>query len=200
MRAMPTATTKHTPALPLYTQVDAERALTLLQPVGFNRPVPVAEGIDVEFINAGIFGSAYAVSRWRVRRCFSVATSGATTDLCCRIPSPIRTRRRPSRRIDLRQPDSRRRRRSHTPRGIVNDTLLRGGKLIIPAFAVGRVEEVLYWLRQLEAEKRVPGAPCMLTARWPGRRSSSTTDRTEELDPTFTTMPRAVSVCLPPNV
>src|SRR5881409_793617 len=66
--------TKHQPALPLYTSVDAARALDRLQPVGYERPVPLW-GSDtrvrhvsdtsltptVEFINAGhLLGSAYA--------------------------------------------------------------------------------------------------------------------------------------------
>src|SRR5438093_8087135 len=52
---------KHQPALPLYTELDAARALTQLQPVGYERPVPVVPGADVEFINAGhLLGSAYA--------------------------------------------------------------------------------------------------------------------------------------------
>src|SRR5262249_27801061 len=42
---------KHDPALPLYTSEDAARALTLLQPVGYERPVPVAPGVEVDFIN-----------------------------------------------------------------------------------------------------------------------------------------------------
>ena len=41
--------TKHSPALPLYTSEDAQRALLLLQPVGYNRRMPVAPGIEVEF-------------------------------------------------------------------------------------------------------------------------------------------------------
>ena len=52
---------KHHPALPLYTEFDAARALTQLQPVGYDRPVPVAPGVEVDFINAGhLLGSAYA--------------------------------------------------------------------------------------------------------------------------------------------
>src|SRR5204863_502797 len=39
---------KHQPTLPLYREVDASRALTLLQPVGYDRPMPVASGIDGE--------------------------------------------------------------------------------------------------------------------------------------------------------
>jgi metallo-beta-lactamase family protein len=42
---------------------------------------------------------------------------------------------------------------------IVIDTAKRGGKLIIPSFAIGRVEEVLYWLKRLEDEKRIPVLP-----------------------------------------
>ena len=42
---------------------------------------------------------------------------------------------------------------------IVTETAARGGKVIIPAFAIGRVEEVLYWLKRLEDEKRIPVLP-----------------------------------------
>ena len=52
---------KHKPSLPLYTELDAARTLTRLQPVGYDRPVPVVPGVEVEFINAGhLLGSAYA--------------------------------------------------------------------------------------------------------------------------------------------
>src|SRR5918994_2812186 len=52
---------KHRPALPLYTEADAFRAVSLLQPVGYERPMPVAPGVEVDFINAGhLLGSAYA--------------------------------------------------------------------------------------------------------------------------------------------
>jgi metallo-beta-lactamase family protein len=45
---------------------------------------------------------------------------------------------------------------------IVIDAAKRGGKLIIPSFAIGRVEEVLYWLKRLEEEKRIPVLPVYL--------------------------------------
>jgi metallo-beta-lactamase family protein len=52
---------KHQPALPLYTEADAAHALDHLQPVGYERPMPVAPGVEVDFINAGhLLGSAYA--------------------------------------------------------------------------------------------------------------------------------------------
>jgi metallo-beta-lactamase family protein len=42
---------------------------------------------------------------------------------------------------------------------VVRETASRQGKVIIPAFAIGRIEEVLYWLRRLEREKRIPVLP-----------------------------------------
>ena len=52
---------RHEPALPLYGEADAFRAVSLLQPVGYERPMPVAAGVEVDFISAGhLLGSAYA--------------------------------------------------------------------------------------------------------------------------------------------
>ena len=42
---------------------------------------------------------------------------------------------------------------------IIERSAARGGKVIIPAFAIGRVEEVIYWLKRLEDEKRIPILP-----------------------------------------
>jgi metallo-beta-lactamase family protein len=45
---------------------------------------------------------------------------------------------------------------------IVNETTSRGGRVIIPAFAVGRAEEVLYWLKRLEDAGRLKSVPVYL--------------------------------------
>ena len=45
---------------------------------------------------------------------------------------------------------------------IVNETTARGGRVIIPAFAVGRAEEVLYWLKRLEDTGRLKPLPVYL--------------------------------------
>jgi metallo-beta-lactamase family protein len=42
---------------------------------------------------------------------------------------------------------------------VIRETAVRKGKLIIPAFAIGRVEELLYWVRRLEGERRIPVLP-----------------------------------------
>src|SRR5262245_33850442 len=51
---------KHTPALPLYAEADAARAVSQLQPCGYDRTLPVAPGIEIEFVNAGhLLGSSF---------------------------------------------------------------------------------------------------------------------------------------------
>src|SRR5262245_48195075 len=51
---------RHNPALPLYRESDAFRALSQLQPVAFTKPISLVDGIDIEFVNAGhLLGSAF---------------------------------------------------------------------------------------------------------------------------------------------
>ena len=87
--------TQHAPALPLFTEDDAYRALTHLQPVGYDRPVPVGGAGTLTFADAGhLLGSAFARFTWRPRAVptwSSAATSGATAARCCPIPSRVET-------------------------------------------------------------------------------------------------------------
>jgi metallo-beta-lactamase family protein len=167
--------TKHSPALPLFTSVDAARTLTQLQPVGYDRPVPiegqsrVRPGSDpdgtrsaptVEFVNAGhLLGSAYA----RVRVAGKTILFGGDLG---RYGRPVLPDPTPVAEADVLLLESTYGDRLHEPddngarfAAIVSDTVARGGKLIIPSFAIGRVEEVLYWLKRLEAENRIPILP-----------------------------------------
>jgi metallo-beta-lactamase family protein len=175
---------KHHPALPLYTSADADRALALLQPVGYNRPVPVAPGVDVEFLNAGhLLGSAYA----RV-------TLGGTTivfggDLG-RYGRPVLPDPSPVPAADVLLVESTYGDRLHDPddRGayletIISDVVTRGGKLIIPAFAIGRVEEIIYWIKRLEEEQRIPVLPVYVDSPMAARALQFYTQHADELDP-----------------
>ena len=164
---------------------DAARALTQLQPVGYDRPVPVAPGVEVEFINAGhLLGSAYA--RVRLQDGKTILFGG---DLG-RYGRPVLPDPSPVDEADVLLVESTYGDRLHEPtttasgsREIVNDTAARGGKLIIPAFAIGRVEEVLYWLKRLEDAR--PDSRAAGLRRQPDgarRRCSSTPSATDELD------------------
>ena len=137
---------KHSPALPLFTERDAAAALGRLQPFGFNRAAPVSPDLDAEFLNAGhLLGSAYARVR---RRDGSGATILFGGDLG-RYNRPILPDPAPGVACDVLLVESTYGDRLHPPDDdgaelarIVNDTVDRKGKLIVPAFAIGRVEEV----------------------------------------------------------
>jgi metallo-beta-lactamase family protein len=177
--------TKHSPALPLFTVKDAERAMALLQPVGYNRPVPLMSGVEVEFVNAGhLLGSAYA----RVR----LQSSGRTVlfggDLG-RYDRPVLPDPDPIDRADVLLVESTYGNRVHGPdedgarmARIINETADRGGKLIIPAFALGRIEEVLYWISRLEDEKRIPVLPVYVDSPMAKAVLDIYRDRLNELD------------------
>ncbi len=174
---------KHNPALPFYTQADAARALHQLQPVGFDRPVPIAPGVEAEFINAGhLLGSAYA----RI-------TAGGRTILfggdLGRYGRPILPDPSPVAAADVLLLESTYGDRLHEKdddgarlAGIVNDTVTRGGKVIIPAFAIGRVEEVLYWLKRLEEAGRIPVLPVYVDSPMAAAALQFYASRAEELD------------------
>jgi len=151
---------KHDPALPLYTSLEAERALTRLQPVGYERRMPIADGIEVDFIDAGhLLGSAYV----RIHVDGQVIVFGGDLG---RYGRPVLPDPSPIAEADALLIESTYGDRLHEAdddgarlASIVSDTAARGGKLIIPAFAIGRVEEVLYWLKRLEDEQRIPVLP-----------------------------------------
>jgi len=68
---------------------------------------------------------------------------------------------------------------------IVTDTIGRGGKVVIPAFAIGRVEEVLYWLKQLEDARAIPEVPVYLDSPMAAEALQFYVSRNHELDDEF---------------
>ncbi len=66
---------------------------------------------------------------------------------------------------------------------VIKATAERGGKMIIPAFAIGRVEEVLYWIKRLEDEKRIPVLPVFVDSPMAIEALRRYTERVHELDP-----------------
>jgi metallo-beta-lactamase family protein len=66
---------------------------------------------------------------------------------------------------------------------VIRDTAQRGGKLIVPSFAIGRVEELLYWIRRLEREQRIPVLPVFVDSPMAVEALKFYTARAAELDP-----------------
>jgi metallo-beta-lactamase family protein len=186
--------TKHQPALPLYTTVDAARVLTQLQPVGYDRPVPVAPGVEVEFLKAGhLLGSAYARVKFDGRTVLFGGDLGRYGRPVLPDPTDVDA-------ADILLVESTYGDRLHEVdddgarfAGIVNDVVARGGKLIIPAFAIGRVEELIYWLKRLEQTRRIPILPVFVDSPMAARALQFYANRTDELDPEMRPAARGVN-------
>jgi metallo-beta-lactamase family protein len=67
--------------------------------------------------------------------------------------------------------------------GLIRETANKGGKMIIPAFAIGRVEELLYWIKRLEDEKKIPVLPVFVDSPMASAALARYSDRVQELDP-----------------
>lgn len=154
---------KHSPALPLYTEADAREALKQLRPVSFGSPIDVAPGIRATFHRAGhILGSAVITLDIDHGGTRTVLFSGdlgrpAHPILC----SPVRP---PAAHIivtestygDREHEDVESMRRFED---ILARAAARGGVVVIPSFAVDRTEIVLFHLRRLMQSGRVARLP-----------------------------------------
>lgn len=175
---------KHAPALPLYTSSDADRALARLQPLGFNRPLPVVPGIEVEFIRAGhLLGSAYAQIRTRHQTILFGGDLG-------RYSRPVLPDPESVEQADVLLVESTYGDRVHEDddngsrlAAIIGTVAEKRGKLIIPSFAIGRVEEVLYWIKRLEEEQRIPVLPVYVDSPMAIKALQFYRQRHDELDP-----------------
>jgi metallo-beta-lactamase family protein len=160
---------KHDPALPLYRESDAFRALSQLQSVSFNKPLSPVEGVAVEFVNAGhLLGSSF------IRVTITGSSQHSSTRILFggdlgRYGRPVLPDPSSPLEADVLLLESTYGDRVHETddngarlAAIIKDTLAKGGKLIIPAFAIGRVEEVLYWIKRLEDTSQIPRLPVFL--------------------------------------
>lgn len=156
---------KHAPALPLYTAQDAQEALGLLQPQPFGESIGVTDGIAAVFRTAGhILGSATVDLQLD-------GTLGAeprhlvySGDLG-RWGRPILHDPQPVPQADYLLLESTYGNRTHPAdvdeqlASCIRTAAERGGALLVPAFAVGRTQELLWWIRQLEHDARIPTLP-----------------------------------------
>ncbi len=150
---------------PLYTLEEVERTLPLLSPVGYRVPFELEEGLVCEAYDAGhLLGSTALVFDWRrngsrLRLAFS-GDVGRPELPILRDPQPLPP-------VDYLILESTYGDRLHKQEEmvvqklerIVNRTAQRGGKLIVPAFAVGRTQQLVLLLHQLAEARRIPDIP-----------------------------------------
>lgn len=154
----------HDPALPLYTEADAFEAMKLMAPVDYHEWVDVPVG-RARFSFAGhILGSAH----------ISLETDGSRITFSGdvgRWDIPVLKDPQPPQDADLLLIESTYGGRSHAdPAADANEMMARlfdkisanDGVLVIPAFSIGRTQEILYRIRELEESGRIPSLPVYL--------------------------------------
>jgi len=158
------------PVEPLYTHADAIASLEHFVSVGYGRPVYVAPGVQCTLLDAGhILGSAIVLleieeassagGQQRTRLLFS-GDLGRNDRPILRDPTPAPP-------VDVLIIESTYGDRAHPPHGeaeqqlfdLINETYAQGGKVVIPAFAVGRTQELVYSLHRLTIAHKLPDVP-----------------------------------------
>lgn len=151
------------PYQPLYTTADAQQALTQFKSCGYHQKKRVAEGISVEFLDAGhLLGSASAL--------FTITEDGETTTLLFsgdigNVNRPLIRNPESPRAADVAVIESTYGNRVHGAHpdyvrqltDIFQQTFDRGGNVVIPSFAVGRTQELLYCIRRIKQQGLVKG-------------------------------------------
>jgi metallo-beta-lactamase family protein len=154
---------KHETAQPLYTEADALKALSLFDGGGYNAPRDLGGGATATFRNAGhILGAATVAIAAEGRTILFSGDLGRPNDPVLLPPDPAAE-------ADYLLVESTYGDRKHDTRDpavvlaeVVNRTVKRGGTIVIPAFAVGRVQSVLFYLQRLKATSAIPDVPIFL--------------------------------------
>jgi hypothetical protein len=147
---------RHKPALPLYTMRDAERALKHLKPAAFAKEIVIADGVGLTLRRAGhILGAATAELRMGERTIVFSGDLGRYDDVFMPDPEPIAA----ADYVVVESTYGNRIHAKHDPMealgAVIERTVQRGGTVVIPAFAVGRTQVLLYhlWMLQLRARR-----------------------------------------------
>jgi metallo-beta-lactamase family protein len=154
---------KHKPALPLYTLKDAQKVLEHFTPVPFDQDRALPGGGRIRLRHAGhILGAATVQLDWAGTTITFSGDLGRYADPIMFDPAPIE-------RTDYLLVESTYGDRRHDKRDpadalaeIVESTTARGGTVVIPAFAVGRAQSLMFHLQRLKSHGRLANVPIFL--------------------------------------
>lgn len=156
---------KHEPALPLYTEQDAEKALDLFVPMEFEKEFSLSSSLKARFVPVGhIIGASFLEIRDQKR---TIVFSGDVG----RFNDPIMLPPRWIKKADYLVLESTYGGRKHPPadaidelEAVINKTIRRNGVVLIPAFAVARAQIILYFIYLLKRAGRIPDVPVYLNS------------------------------------
>ncbi len=155
--------TKHSPALALYTEKDALESLKYFQSVDFGKPIYFADDFHFSLSRSGhILGSSFISIYYGNKTIIFSGDLGRMHDPIMKTPAKLDN-------CDYLVIESTYGDRLHTENSpekemaeVINSTAKKGGSIIIPAFAVGRAQIILYYLYQLKQSKSIPDIPIFL--------------------------------------
>jgi metallo-beta-lactamase family protein len=158
--------TKHQPAEPLYTEEDAEEALKCFKAVDFGTPYALSDSGECTFTlsrSGHILGSAFITLSDGCRQIIFSGDMGRMDDAVMKTPAKLNF----TDYLVIESTYGNRKHKETNPKDeleeVINSTAARGGSVLIPAFAVGRTQSVLYYVYQLKQEGKIPmGMPVYL--------------------------------------
>lgn len=153
------------PIEPLYTVEDVEIAMQQVHTYEYGKKIRLTDGVEIRFVDAGhLLGSA-SVEMWLNENGVSkkIVFSGDIGN----VDQPIIRDPQPVKDADYVVMESTYGDRNHEYSGyytrdlanIINTTFSRGGNVIIPSFAVGRTQELLYFMREIKQQHMVKDFP-----------------------------------------
>ena len=156
---------KHSPALPLYTVADAEQALTHFAPISFARDTDLGGGLTLHLLPAGhMLGASFVWLQHDGKTLLFSGDLGRPNDLIMVAPTNVT-------RADYLVVESTYGDRRHDPSDslqrlaeVINRTAARGGAVIVPAFAVGRAQSLMYLIHLLKEARTIPDLPVFLNS------------------------------------
>lgn len=159
------AFSKHAPALPLYTEADAQAALRCFEPRGFGEAFEPVPGVRVRLRRAGhLLGAASVRVEWEGGSLLFSGDLGRDHDLLMNPPEPPEA----AGTVIVESTYGDRIHPSIDPLAVLADvvsrTAARGGVVVVPSFAVGRAQMLLYGLYLLKKDRRIPDLPVFLNS------------------------------------
>ncbi|MEO8807890.1 MAG: MBL fold metallo-hydrolase [Burkholderiaceae bacterium] len=156
---------KHHPALPLYTEQDAQAALRRFTPRKFDEGFEPIPGVRVQLRRAGhLLGAASVRVEWEGRSLLFSGDLGRANDVLMMPPALPDA-------ADTVIIESTYGDRAHADvdpltelAAVINRTAARGGIVVIPSFAIGRAQALMYCLHQLRQQRRIPDLPAFLNS------------------------------------
>lgn len=154
---------KHKPALPLYTQHDAQHAMQYFKPIEYHEKLLLNNQLSVRFLPAGhIIGASIIEITYKGSTIVFSGDLGRPHDVIMKPPTLIKS----ANYLVVESTYGNRLHEKESPSvklaAIIKKTVARGGSIIIPSFAVGRAQSLLYLLSQLKKEGKIPNVPVFL--------------------------------------